>query len=174
LFVAGYGAALVSGIGDVIDPLPAPRPPAGLLLVTAAQRLSTAAVFAELDRGRPADRTSSHIPGASEAAADVLAQALRAGLDGAALLVLATRLRDANDLWPAASRLSPTLAATRDALEQALGRPVLLSGSGPTLVAVYPSHEFAAAAAVRLQKDRPAVLHDAIIAVTSSSNGGSS
>ena len=49
-FSAGHGAALVEGIGEHVTPLPAPDPPAGILLVTPRDRLSTAAVFAEYDR----------------------------------------------------------------------------------------------------------------------------
>ena len=108
-------------------------------------------------------------------AVQALAAALRSGLDGAALASLAPTLRDANDLWPAASRRSPGLAEARDALESRLGRPVLLTGSGPTLLAVYPSMAAAGSAAIDLERDRPSVLRDATITATSSSpRGGSS
>jgi 4-diphosphocytidyl-2C-methyl-D-erythritol kinase len=102
-------------------------------------------------------------------AVEALAAALRSGLDGAALADQATRLRDANDLWPPASRLCPRLVEARDALEARLARPVLLTGSGPTLVAVYPSVAVAADASRDLDRDRPAVLRDATITATSSS-----
>ncbi len=139
-FVAAHGAALVSGVGEVIEPLPEPWPPPGVLLVTTAERLSTAAVFAEFDRGAAPPGADS---GRSQAMVDHLAVALRRGLDGAALAGLAEGLRDANDLWPAAARLSPGLTPAREALESILGRAVLLTGSGPTLLAVYPSLEAA-------------------------------
>ena len=52
--------------------------------------------------------------------------------------------RDSNQLWAAAASLQPALADLRDSLERASDRPWLLSGSGPTLFALYPSVEDAA------------------------------
>jgi 4-diphosphocytidyl-2C-methyl-D-erythritol kinase len=103
-----------------------------------------------------------------------LAVALRLGLDGAALADLAAGLRDANDLWPAAVRLSPGLTAAREALESILGRAVLLTGSGPTLLAVYPSLEAATRAAAELEQARPPALRGATILTTSGSSRGGS
>ncbi len=171
-FTAGHGAALVSGIGEIVEPLPEAWPPAGVLLVTPADRLATAAVFAEFDRGaRRAGATSA----TSSQLIERLADALRGGLDGPALATLATGLREANDLWPAATRLSAGLSPARDALERSLGCPTLLTGSGPTLLAVYPSPEVATEAAARLEQDRPPALRGAtILATSSSTRGGSS
>jgi 4-diphosphocytidyl-2-C-methyl-D-erythritol kinase len=169
-FVAGHAAARVSGIGEFIEPLPGPTSAAGLLLVTSATRLSTAAVFAEHDRA-PAPGAARQAA-MTEAQVEHLATALRSGLDGAALAGLAARLRDANDLWPAATRLAPSLAPAREALEATLGRAFLLTGSGPTLFAVYPSQEAAATAAAELEEARPALLHGATITATQSSPTG--
>jgi 4-diphosphocytidyl-2C-methyl-D-erythritol kinase len=44
--------------------------------------------------------------------------------------------------------------ALRDALERELARPVLLSGAGPALVALYPSRQEAVDAAERLASAR--------------------
>ena len=170
-FVAAHGAALVSGVGEVIEPLPEPWPPPGVLLVTAAERLSTAAVFAEFDRGAAPPGVDA--PG-TEAMVEHLAVALRSGLDGAVLADLADGLRDANDLWPAAARLSPSLTTAREALESILGRAVLLTGSGPTLLAVYPSLEAATSAAAELEQARPPALRGATILATSGSSRGGS
>jgi 4-diphosphocytidyl-2-C-methyl-D-erythritol kinase len=170
-FVAARGAALVSGVGDVIEPLPEPWPPPGVLLVTAAERLSTAAVFAEFDRGAAPPGVDA--PG-TEAMVEHLAVALRSGLDGAVLADLADGLRDANDLWPAAARLSPSLTTAREALESVLGRAVLMTGSGPTLLAVYPSLEAATSAAAELEQARPPALRGATILATSGSSRGGS
>lgn len=167
-FLSGQAAARVRGIGEVVEGLPAPAPAAGLLLVTPRERLSTATVFAALDDAPAA-------PGAAcdaQAAVDRLADALRRGLDGPGLAAQAAGLRDANDLWPAALRCAPALGEARDVLERRLDRAVLLTGSGPTLVAIYPSDEEAAVAAAALEQDRPAVLRDARITATSSSRGG--
>jgi 4-diphosphocytidyl-2-C-methyl-D-erythritol kinase len=170
-FASGHAAALVSGVGDLVEALPEPRPGAGLLLITPTQRLSTAAVFAELDRVPTSSR------GAREQTARVvaLAAALRDGADAPALADAAAALRDANGLWAPAVRLMPELARLRDELEARLGRAVLLSGSGPTLMAVYPSLEGARTAAAVLGHEHATALRDAIITATCShATGGSS
>ena len=76
-------------------------------------------------------------------------------------------LRDANDLWPAAVRLRPDLAGVRDELEARLGRPVLLSGSGPTLLALYASVAAAKMAGSALRADPIAGLDASAIRVAS-------
>ncbi len=68
------------------------------------------------------------------------------------------RLRDANDLWPAAASLAPSLSVVRDRLEGALERTFLLSGSGSTLFALYPSIVKAGDAVARLQTDEPTIV----------------
>ena len=164
-FAAAHGAAVVQGIGERLTRLPAPDPPAGLVLITPRQRLSTADVFAELDR-RP-----SRDSGVA-ARVDELAALLARGIDGTALAAATQELADTNDLWPPAIRLSPGLAAAHDAATRVLGRAVMLSGSGPTLFAVYPSEAAATHAAITLQSERPAALEDAVILTTTSSERG--
>ena len=164
-FAAGQGALLVEGVGERLLPLPAPEPPAGLVLITPQERLSTAAVFAELDR---------HPSVASSAAGSVddAAALLRESIDGMTLAATTAMLRDANDLWEPASRLSSELAAARDAAASVLGRAVMLTGSGPTLFAVYPSEAAATRAAITLQTERPAELEGAAIMTTSTIGRG--
>ncbi len=160
-FASGHGAALVEGIGEHLSPLRVPQPPVGIVLITPEQRLSTAEVFAELDR---------HPSGTTHAGDRVteVADLLREDIDGLTLAATTAMLRDANDLWAAASRLSPGLAAARDAAARTLGRAVLLTGSGPTLFAVYPSEAAATRAAITLQTARPAELEGAAIMTTTS------
>ena len=74
-----------------------------------------------------------------------------------------------NDLWPAATVLRPELAALEEALRSLLERPLVLSGSGPTLVALYPSTVEAAAAAARLERAATPALAGVEIIATSSS-----
>jgi 4-diphosphocytidyl-2C-methyl-D-erythritol kinase len=63
----------------------------------------------------------------------------------------------------------------RDALETALGRPCLLTGSGPTLVALYPSPREAQIAAARLADDAlPEAVAARIIATATNAGGGTS
>jgi 4-diphosphocytidyl-2-C-methyl-D-erythritol kinase len=160
-FSAGHAAALVGGIGESLEPLPPPYPPAGLVLVTPRQRLSTARVFLAHD-------VAARPTGTAEARVDDLADRLRAGLDGAELAALATDLRLANDLWPAAASQAPELAGLRDRLEAELGQPFLLTGSGPTLVGISASPSVAQAAAGYLVDAALPGLDGAIITPTSS------
>ena len=146
-FLAG-GPALVEGRGERLSPLPwlrdadgaSDRP--GLLLVTPSCGLSTPAAFRAWDDGA---RVAG---GAARLASVHLAEELRKGqLKAADLLVRASVLAAANDLAPAAAVVEPGLVPFKRALLRLLGRPVGLSGSGPTHWALYPSHAEAAAAA---------------------------
>jgi 4-diphosphocytidyl-2C-methyl-D-erythritol kinase len=60
-------------------------------------------------------------------------------------------LASANDLAPAAAAIEPSLVAFKRALLRLLGRPVGVSGSGPTHWALYASLDEAAGAAERLR-----------------------
>ncbi|MEX1294987.1 MAG: hypothetical protein AB1Z67_02335, partial [Candidatus Limnocylindrales bacterium] len=162
-FSAGHPASLVEGIGERVSPLPSPGPAAGILLVTPSVRLSTADVFAEYDRAPSA--------GALERVDEVVAL-LREGVDGMMLAASTAVLRDANDLWPPAARLLPELAATRDLVSRTIGRAVLLTGSGPTLVAVYPSESAATRAAAALGASSAPELEGATIISTSTLGRG--
>jgi len=146
-FAADVPAARVSGRGERVAPLPAPAGDPGLLLAVPPGGLATRDVFAAFDE-REAGSGGAH-----EATADLAARLVE-GADGALLAAAAARLRDANDLLPAALAVRPELVEVRAALERRLGVPFLLSGSGPTLLALYPSGEEAAAALERLAGDR--------------------
>jgi 4-diphosphocytidyl-2-C-methyl-D-erythritol kinase len=149
-FFLGGGPALVEGRGERVTPLHGLRlarsePEPGILLVTPSIAAHTAAVFAAWAAGamgEPATvrRTSEHF--ASE---------FGAGLSGRQLLERAGVLAAANDLLPAAAAVIEGLVPFRRALTRLLGRPIGMSGSGPTLWALYPSLDDAdlAAASVR-------------------------
>jgi 4-diphosphocytidyl-2-C-methyl-D-erythritol kinase len=174
-FAAGLAAARATGIGEMLEPLPAPDPAAGVLIIVPPHRLATAAVFAALEDAGPDVEGG---PGRSQASPDSqervreLAAALRSGSTGPDLATLAPRLRDANDLWAPASRLLPALPPMRDLLEGRLGRALLLSGSGPALVAFYPSPEDVTEAAASLEAAGSTDLRGATIIATSTSRGG--
>jgi 4-diphosphocytidyl-2C-methyl-D-erythritol kinase len=85
-------------------------------------------------------------------------------MSGDELVGRANELRDANDLWPAAVALAPELRPLRDVLEDRLGRPALLSGSGATLFCLYPSIEHALAAGRFLMEDPGSRLASARVA----------
>jgi hypothetical protein len=61
-------------------------------------------------------------------------------------------LASANDLAPAAASVVDGLTALRRALVRQLGRPVGVSGSGPTLWVLYPSAAAADAAAADVRR----------------------
>jgi 4-diphosphocytidyl-2-C-methyl-D-erythritol kinase len=149
-FFLGGGPALVEGRGERVTPLHGLRlstgePEPGILLVTPGVAAHTAAVFAAWAAGAMGEpavvrRTSEHF--ASE---------FGAGLTGRQLFERAGVLASANDLLPAAASVVEGLVPFRRALARLLGRPIGLSGSGPTLWALYPSLDEAdlAAASVR-------------------------
>jgi 4-diphosphocytidyl-2-C-methyl-D-erythritol kinase len=106
------GTARVSGRGDIVDQL-ALLTGFSLAVVVPPVEISTPAAFAKWDKlGEP---EGPEFPKGS------LPPSLRSDSD----------LR--NDLYPAAVALAPTLDDWRADLEQRWGRPVLLSGSGPSL-----------------------------------------
>ncbi|MET1231589.1 MAG: 4-(cytidine 5'-diphospho)-2-C-methyl-D-erythritol kinase [Candidatus Limnocylindrales bacterium] len=150
---ADVDAALIRGRGEYIEPLPGPLDPVGILMVTSGAGLSTRDVFAAwdgLEAGHPTRRSAAGSGPETAERARALAAGLAVGWSAADVVSMATELRDANDLWPAASRLRPGLADLRSALEVHLGRPLVLSGSGPTLLALYPSGAAAETAATAL------------------------
>jgi 4-diphosphocytidyl-2-C-methyl-D-erythritol kinase len=153
-FFLAAGPALVEGRGDRVTPLnPLAGDPAGVLLVTPALEISTPAAFEAFDTdpsAAPANRGSTRLssqhlaaelgPGHPPMRPDDLVR--RAGV-----------LAVANDLANAADQLAPGLRALRRALMRLLQVPIGLSGSGPTLWALYPSLDGAEAAAGRVRDE---------------------
>jgi 4-diphosphocytidyl-2-C-methyl-D-erythritol kinase len=146
-FFLADGPALVEGRGETVTTLRgiAGEPP-GVLLVTPALHLPTAAVFAACADGSG----SPAAPGPTRITSVYLAREMSAGLRAPDLLVRAGVLASANDLLNAAFAVVPELLPFRRALVRSLGRPVGMSGSGPTMWALYPSLEAAEAAAATL------------------------
>lgn len=168
-FLSAAGAALVTGIGEGVEPLPPPIEPLGVLLVRPPVGLPTARVFGAWDAHHGDGHPGGAAVGRGAAAAiDELAAELRAGATPQALVALAPRLRDANDLWAAAVVVEPRMAGFRDALEARLGRPVLMTGSGSTLVALLDDPASAMDAAEALRADLPAPLVGAWLAASAS------
>jgi 4-diphosphocytidyl-2-C-methyl-D-erythritol kinase len=134
--------SLVQGAGERVERQPDPPPHAAVLL-PGGGGLSTADVFAEADRlglGRAADDL------------DELAGRLReAAGAGASPLDYAELL--ANDLEPAARSLRPDIGEALDALRGAGAPLAFLSGSGPTVVGLFPAPKDARSAAARLNRD---------------------
>jgi 4-diphosphocytidyl-2-C-methyl-D-erythritol kinase len=144
-FLAG-GAALVEGRGERVQPLRGVVGSPGVLLVTPAVALSTSAVFSAFaERGGRGD-------GSARMSSEHLAGEVGAGIRTQDLLARAGVLAAANDLLPATTAVLPSLVPFRRALFRVLGRPVGLSGSGPTLWTLYPSEDDAAAAATTVHE----------------------
>jgi 4-diphosphocytidyl-2-C-methyl-D-erythritol kinase len=147
-FLAG-GPALVEGRGERVRPLRGVRgDPAGVLLVTPGVAVRTAEVFARLAAGGPA---APPAPGATRITSAHLAGELLGGLRAADLVARAGILSTANDLAAAAALVAPGLQELRRSLARLLGRPVGLSGSGPTLWALYASPQAAREAAAAVE-----------------------
>jgi 4-diphosphocytidyl-2-C-methyl-D-erythritol kinase len=135
-FLAG-GAALVEGRGERVTRLHgitdhAHSAPA-VLLVTPPIPAHTAAVFAAWSGGAMGE------PGVVRRTSEHFASEFGSGLSVRALLERAGVLASANDLWPAAAAVVPGLVALRRALTRLTHRPIGLTGSGPTLWALYAS-----------------------------------
>lgn len=136
-FLAG-GPALVEGRGERVARLDGLHGTPGVLLVTPAVALPTATVFAAFDAVR------GHGDAATRLTSTHLAEELRAKLSVADLVARAGAMTVANDLLPAAAAIVPELVALRRGLSRLLARPIGLSGSGPTLWALYASEVEAA------------------------------
>jgi 4-diphosphocytidyl-2-C-methyl-D-erythritol kinase len=135
--------ALVEGRGERVTPLGGVHGHPGVLLVTPRIAVRTPEVFAVFDGTRGVGDGSVRMTSAH------LAQELGNGLSATDLLARAGVLASANDLLAAAILVAPDLVGVRRVLTRLLGRPIGLSGSGPTLWTLYPSlGEAGAAAAV--------------------------
>jgi 4-diphosphocytidyl-2-C-methyl-D-erythritol kinase len=124
------GRVLMTGAGEHVEPL-APAP-LGVLVLPVAAELSTPAVYREADR---LGLTRAHTE---------LAQ-----LDA---LVRAGTWAPENDLQDAARSLCPLVDTALDAARAAGADHVLVSGSGPTVVALFGGADGAARAAVAAER----------------------
>jgi len=123
------GRWLAGGAGELLEALPDPNPASfGLLVLPASTGLSTAAVYAEADRLGLAR------------SAEVLQErrhALRRALELSAAVPAAGELLE-NDLARAAISLCPEIADTLSQAREAGAEIALVSGSGPTVLGLFP------------------------------------
>jgi 4-diphosphocytidyl-2C-methyl-D-erythritol kinase len=91
-------------------------------------------------------------PGIARRTSEHFASEFGSGLSCRQLLERAAVLASANDLAPAAAVVVPGLVPFRRALTRLIGRPIGLSGSGPTVWALYASRAQADAAAVAVSE----------------------
>ena len=113
------GAAVVTGVGEHVEPVELPE--MAFVLLPQRQGLATAEVYRELDRlGLHRERLD---PGALRELAASSVGAIAAGVE--------------NDLEPAALSLRPELGRVLETLREAGARAAALSGSGPTAFGVF-------------------------------------
>jgi 4-diphosphocytidyl-2-C-methyl-D-erythritol kinase len=123
------GRWLATGAGELLEALPDPNPASfGLLVLPAAAELSTAAVYAEADRLGLAR---------SHEALQERRRALRRALELSAAVPAASELLE-NDLQRTAIALCPEIAAALAQTRDAGAEIALVSGSGPTVVGLFP------------------------------------
>jgi 4-diphosphocytidyl-2-C-methyl-D-erythritol kinase len=140
-------ACLVTGAGEVVEPIPEPGEHA-VVLVIGEQGLDTADVYAEADRLGLTRGTAE-----LEALRRKLREAVASGdspLSHRELLV--------NDLQAAALSLRPEIEDALDALRGAGAERALITGSGPTAFGLFTTHEEADAAAGKLRDRFPGTL----------------
>ena len=130
--------ALVSGVGERVEP--AELPAMAMVLVPQREGLSTAAVYAELERlrsrgDRPTDAALDPEP-LRRLAAEPL-HALAAAFE--------------NDLQPAAVSLRPELERPLASLVRAGALAAQVTGSGPTTFGVFADRAAATAAAAKIE-----------------------
>jgi len=122
------GRWLAGGAGEQLQPLPAPGEQLGVLVLPLAAELATGAVYAELDRlgpPRPPEALRRH------------RRELTAALAGGAALPAASELLH-NDLQRAAVSLCPEIVAALGLARQAGAAFAFVSGSGPTVLGLFP------------------------------------
>ena|SRR5215472_11831749 len=136
-------AAWVTGVGEAIEPVEK-FPDLGILLVHPGLPLATKAVFEAYDHA-----ASSLTPPGSHSSVRTIS-----GLRGLAERIEAGLL--VNDLEAQATRLCPAIARLRDALGASRAMGVGMSGSGPTLFALFTDRAGAEEARGQLALKAPA------------------
>jgi len=131
--------ALVTGIGERLEPLSGPCASLILVLANPGQPLSTGQVFAAFDALTPTRRPAPTLR-------PLLSSLRTAPADSRALCVLLE-----NDLESVARRLCPAIGRLRSALLEWGARAVGMSGSGATVFGVFGSEAEARQAAGRFE-----------------------
>jgi 4-diphosphocytidyl-2-C-methyl-D-erythritol kinase len=146
------GRWLASGAGERLQELAPARSRFGVLVLALEEALSTAAVYAEADRQRLA-RSKEEL--------GERRMELRAALEYGAPLPAATELLH-NDLQRAAVSLCPRIAHALEQAREAGAEPALVSGSGPTVIGLFPYAGGSADSGVVLARAAAASLSDRV------------
>jgi 4-diphosphocytidyl-2-C-methyl-D-erythritol kinase len=130
------GRWLATGAGETLEELPDPVAPIGVLVLPVAQELSTAAVYAEADRlAEPR----------AHASLEELRHALHAAFDLGMSLPHDHELLH-NDLQDPARSLCPAIDLALTEAREAGAEPAFVSGSGASVVGLFPRANGLAAA----------------------------
>lgn len=132
------GRSLATGAGEIVAPL-GPPPRFGVVVVPSVHALSTADVYREADR-----LALPRGPAALAARLDEVRAGIGEGPFGLAEELLV------NDLEPAALHLCPAIAGELDRVRGTGARHVMVSGSGPTVLGLFPDRADAERAAEQL------------------------
>jgi len=121
-FLTG-GAALVTGRGTEVTPLPDP-PSRELLIVHPGSLLSTREVYAQIEEPLTLARKPASIPGFERIPVDI-----------------ASWVRSGNDLEPHAERLCPAIGVIRSFVERAGAEVAAMTGSGSAVFGIFADAE---------------------------------
>ncbi len=140
------GRWLATGAGERLEHLPDPAAPLELLVLPLADALATSAVYAEADR--------QHLGRTPRALAGRVRDVREAFAHGAPAPAARGLLE--NDLQPAASTLCPDIGRALELARAAGAERALVSGSGPTVVALFTSPGESERAAAAMADREPA------------------
>ncbi|MCP3982946.1 MAG: 4-(cytidine 5'-diphospho)-2-C-methyl-D-erythritol kinase [bacterium] len=142
--------AVVTGIGERIEPLAGIRP-LSLLLVRAGAPLATSEVFRAFDLSRPVPATT---PSLTPEGAEPTIRPLWTLREEGGLVRAGPQLRGLlhNDLEPVAGSLRPEIGQLQKEIEESGALAAAMSGSGPVVYGLFEDRDRAEAAAVRIRK----------------------
>jgi 4-diphosphocytidyl-2-C-methyl-D-erythritol kinase len=127
---------LATGAGELLEPLPDPVSPVGVLVLAQERGVSTAEVYEQADRASTDRGAADRSQGVRDARdlrerREELQAALALGAP------LPTNVLLVNDLQRASQSLSPDIAPSLAQAEEAGAEHAFVSGSGPTVVGLF-------------------------------------
>ncbi|MBD5627680.1 MAG: 4-(cytidine 5'-diphospho)-2-C-methyl-D-erythritol kinase [Desulfovibrio sp.] len=145
----------VTGIGEVVEPLPLPAPPLWLVLACPGIHVSTAETFARLDELRAGSTPPPPAPCQNDLTNT-------AGADNGNRLIGAARLDLENDLEAAVFPRHPQLAGLKAEFARLGALSAGMTGSGSSVFGLFAAEAAARCAAARLRGRYPRVYCQAL------------